>query len=83
MYLTNLDLITRFSKCRNTFKMEEGGNANVSCGLLTKDEIEVATSNGPCKIQLAYGSVTSLPKEEEVDVLVVSAFPSKYFKSLL
>lgn len=46
-------------------------------GLITKDILEVSTDHGPCEIQLTYGSVTSLSKENEVDVLVVSAFPSK------
>ena len=46
-------------------------------GLVTKDEIEVPTDHGLCKIQLSYGSVTKLRKDEGVDVLVISAFPSK------
>ena len=43
------------------------------------DKIEVPTSHGPCEIQLTYGSVTKLEREDEVDVLVVSAFPGGYF----
>ena len=45
-------------------------------GLVVKDRLEVPTDNGVCEIHLTYGSVTKLPKEDEVDVLVVSAFPS-------
>ena len=54
----------------------EGGGKDVS-GLVTKDEIEVPAIQGLSKIQLSYGSVTKLSKEDEVDVLVISAFPSK------
>ena len=43
--------------------------------LEVRDEIQVPTVNGICKIQLSYGSVTKLSKDEEVDVLVISAFP--------
>ena len=55
----------------------EGGGKDVP-GLVTKDEIEVPTVQGLCKIQLSYGSVTKLSKDDEVDVLVISAFPSKF-----
>ncbi len=50
--------------------------AGQGLGLPIKDRIEVPTNNGPCEIHLVYGSVTELQKEDEVDVLVISAYPS-------
>ena len=44
-------------------------------GLVKKNEIDVETDHGLCKIELLFGSVTKLPPNESVDVLVVSAFP--------
>ena len=46
-------------------------------GLLLKDQLDVSTSHGTCQIQLCVGSVTKL--QEPVDVLIISAFPGKYF----
>ena len=45
--------------------------------LLIHDEICINADIGVCKIQLCIGDITKLPKEESVDVLVVSAFPGK------
>ena len=47
--------------------------------LVTKDKIDVLTDHGSCEIHLSYGSVTKLSKKEEMDVLVVSAFPGGFF----
>eukprot|EP00795_Rhopilema_esculentum_P000775 gene776-10504_t len=49
--------------------------------LVTKDKIDVLTDHGSCEIHLSYGSVTKLSKKEEVDVLVVSAFPNNYVET--
>ena len=46
--------------------------------LIIHDEICLNTEIGVCKIQLCIGDITKLPKEESVDVLVVSAFPGKH-----
>ena len=43
--------------------------------LLLKERIEVQTSHGQCEINLNFGSITKLKKEDAVDILVVSAFP--------
>lgn len=59
--------------------MAGNGGSGFQNGLITKDEIDVSTDHGSCKIQLTYGSVTKLAKEDGVDVLVVSAFPSMTF----
>ena len=67
-------MITR-SRAPVVCSMDDGNSE--SSGLVTKDEIEVPTDHGLCKIQLSYGSVTKLSKEDGVDVLVISAFPSK------
>eukprot|EP00794_Sanderia_malayensis_P007284 gene7284-8097_t len=47
-------------------------------GLINKEKIQVKTENGQCEIDFVYGSVTKLEKKDEVDVLVVSAFPNNY-----
>ena len=44
---------------------------------LLKDKIKVETHHGTCDIELMFGSVTKLSKEDEVDVLVVSAYPGR------
>ena len=43
--------------------------------LIIYDTLSLTTENGVSKIQLCIGDITKLPKEEEADVLVVSAFP--------
>jgi len=43
----------------------------------------VVTSSGEREIQLCIGDLTSLPKEEKVDVIMVSAFPSRPIFSVL
>ncbi|XP_032233355.1 uncharacterized protein LOC5508685 isoform X2 [Nematostella vectensis] len=47
-------------------------------GLITKDILRFSTDIGECGIELCVGDITQLPKEEKVDVLVVSAFPGDY-----
>ena len=47
--------------------------------LLLKEKIQVETNHGPCEIHLNFGSITKLDKKDKVDVLVVSAFPGKFF----
>ncbi|XP_077868252.1 uncharacterized protein LOC100375438 [Saccoglossus kowalevskii] len=48
------------------------------CALYTEDTIRVQTETGECKIDLCFGDITSLKKEEAVDVCLVSAFPGDY-----
>lgn len=43
--------------------------------LIIHDTISLTTASGVSKIQLCIGDITKLPKEEQADVLVVSAFP--------
>ena len=45
--------------------------------LIIHDALTLTTENEESKIQLCIGDITKLPKEDEVDVLVVSAFPGK------
>ena len=45
--------------------------------LIIHDTISLTTASGVSKIQLCIGDITKLPKEEKVDVLVVSAFPGE------
>lgn len=45
--------------------------------LIIHDALTLTTENGESKIQLCIGDITKLPKQDEVDVLVVSAFPGK------
>ena len=45
--------------------------------LVVHDTLTLTTNNGESKIQLCIGDITKLPKQDEVDVLVVSAFPGK------
>ena len=45
--------------------------------IIVVNTLEVETDIGKCQIQLCVGDITSLPKEDEVDVLVLSAFPGK------
>ena len=40
-----------------------------------RDSIEIDTNNGKCEIQLHFGSITKLKREDKVNVLVVSSFP--------
>ncbi|XP_070564247.1 uncharacterized protein [Ptychodera flava] len=46
--------------------------------LYTEDSIKVQTQTGECRIDLCFGDITRLKKEDEVDVLFVSAFPGDY-----
>ena len=45
--------------------------------LIIHDTISLTTASGVSRIQLCIGDITKLSKEEEVDVLVVSAFPGE------
>ena len=45
--------------------------------LIIHDTLSLTTETGVSKIQLCIGDITKLPREEKVDVLVVSAFPGK------
>ena len=45
--------------------------------LIVHDTISLTTSSGVSSIQLCIGDITKLSKEEQVDVLVVSAFPGE------
>ena len=46
-------------------------------GLIVANSIKVLTQNGECQIDLCFGDITKLKKEDKVDVLVVSAFRGK------
>ena len=46
--------------------------------LIVHDTLSLTTETGVSKIQLCIGDITKLPREEKVDVLVVSAFPGKF-----
>lgn len=50
--------------------------------LIIHDTISLTTASGVSKIQLCIGDITKLPKDEQADVLVVSAFPGEFDKSL-
>ena len=50
--------------------------------LIIHDTITLTTVSGVSKIQLCIGDITKLPKEEQVDVLVVSAFPGETVKTI-
>ena len=43
------------------------------------DRIKVTTDIGDCQIQLCIGNIIKLPREDKVDVLVISAFPGRKF----
>lgn len=49
--------------------------------LIIHDTISLTTASGVSKIQLCIGDITKLPKDEQADVLVVSAFPGKAAKT--
>jgi hypothetical protein len=44
-------------------------------GIRVVNALEVETDIGKCFIHLCIGDITALPKRDEVDVLVLSAFP--------
>lgn len=46
-------------------------------GIRVVNTLEVKTDIGRCFIDLCVGDITALEKRDEVDVLVVSAFPGK------
>ncbi|XP_028416557.1 uncharacterized protein LOC114540636 [Dendronephthya gigantea] len=48
-------------------------------GILVSDTIVVCTDDiGDCSIQLCIGDIIEIPKEDKVNVLVISAFPDDY-----
>ena len=47
-------------------------------GILIADTLIVKSDIGECQIQLCVGDITALPREDAVDVLVISAFPGKF-----
>lgn len=47
-------------------------------GILVKDSIIIEGEDGRHEIQLCFGDITKLSKKEKVDVVMVSAFPSKF-----
>lgn len=58
--------------------LRNGRNFNKNqMSLIVHDTLSLTTETGVSKIQLCIGDITKLPREEKVDVLVVSAFPGK------
>ncbi|XP_071500390.1 uncharacterized protein [Diadema antillarum] len=49
--------------------------------LVVANSFKVLTQNGECQIDLCFGDITKLRKEDEVDVIVVSAFRGNYAES--
>ena len=47
-------------------------------GIVVADTIKVTNDIGEPEIQICVGNIIELPKEEKVDVLVISAFPDDY-----
>ncbi|KAL8619588.1 hypothetical protein ACOMHN_019644 [Nucella lapillus] len=47
-------------------------------GLVMKSKIHLDTQLGQSEIQLLFGDITQLPKEDKVDFIFVSAFPGDY-----
>jgi hypothetical protein len=47
-------------------------------GIVVADTIKVTNDTGESEIQICVGDIIKLPKEEKVDVLVISAFPGNY-----
>lgn len=45
--------------------------------LITESRLYVWTPGGEREIQLCVGDITALPVEDKVDIVMVSAFPSK------
>ncbi|XP_072027087.1 uncharacterized protein [Amphiura filiformis] len=50
----------------------------MSSGLLVHNSLEVNTNHGNCRIELCIGDITKLPVSDQVDVVLVSAFPWNY-----
>ena len=46
--------------------------------ILVADTIKVTNEIGESEIQICVGNIIKLPKEEKVDVLVISAFPGRH-----
>ena len=46
-------------------------------GLIEASKFSVPTNKGESVIRILIGDLTKLPREDEVDVLVISAFPGK------
>lgn len=52
-------------------------NLTAIMSLRKVDSLHLSTTHGPCEIQLMVGDITELSLDEKVDLLIVSAFPSK------
>ena len=50
-------------------------------GILIADTLKVESDIGECQIQLCVGDITTLPKEDGVDILVISAFPGRLIEN--
>ena len=46
--------------------------------LVTHSTLQVETRDGLREIQLLFGDITCLPVQEQVDVIIVSAFAGEY-----
>ncbi|XP_072040435.1 uncharacterized protein [Amphiura filiformis] len=47
-------------------------------GFVLHDSLKVLTQNGECQIDLCFGDITKLRRQDKVDVLMVSAFRGDY-----
>lgn len=55
----------------------------MSAGIRVVNALDVKTDIGKCVIQLCIGDITALPKQDKVDILVLSAFPGTFYISKL
>ena len=47
-------------------------------GFVLHDSLKVLTQSGECQIDLCFGDITKLKKEDKVDVLMISAFRGEF-----
>lgn len=60
-----------------SLEIKDVKNLTAIMSLRKIDSLHLSTTQGPCEIQLMVGDITELSLDEKVDLLIVSAFPSK------